>query len=133
MSEEKKEYPTYNFAQRKAGADAIVTELTEAGIKAETIAVPAEDGNAKYDKVRVRILGKDGTPSAHLAVDRKGFVNLMYRFSSGDQKTTGRALVLVAALTERDVSEKFTTVVTDESQAVKKAGSFLDRLNQPEA
>jgi hypothetical protein len=132
QNDAKQEYPVYNFAQRVDGAKAIITELTEAGIKAELIAEPS-DRDPKYDKVRVRVLAKDGTPVAHLGVNKRGFVDLMYRFTSGDQKVTGRALILVAGLTERDVSEKYTTACLDEASIPKKGGSFLDRLNQPGA
>ena len=119
MSEEKK---TYTYEQRQAGGTKLVEALTEAGLKATLV---AEKGKTElFDSVRVRVFDKNGVAAADLTINNRGFINLGYRYTDGDQKVTARAIDAAAELQGSEVSEKFIKV----KAAPGGGGNFLGQL-----
>ena len=122
MAEETKQYPTYTFAQRKAGAEKLVPLLAEEGIAAEVVAKPGKTPDK--DSVRIRVSDKKGVPAGDFTLNTKGFINLGYRYTDGDQKVVARAKDILAEEQDSDISENYIKV-----KAAPGGGGFLGNLD----
>lgn len=114
---------TFSFEQRVKGAEALLAAVKEAGIAAELL---AERGKTElFDSVRVRVSGKNGVPAGDLTVNAKGYINVGYVYTAGDQKALARATDVAEEIQGAEVSAKFAK--TKESPG--GGGSFLGRLS----
>jgi hypothetical protein len=119
MADEKQ---TFTFEQRQAGGEKLLAALVDAGIKAELLAEKGRTEN--FDSVRVRISDKAGKPTADLTVNSKGYINVGYVYTDGDQKFTARAQDIAEELQGAEVSAKFV-----KTKASPGGSSFLGKLN----
>lgn len=118
MSDEKQ---TFTFEQRKSGGEKLLAALVEAGIKAELLAEKGRTEN--FDSVRVRISDKNGTPAADLTVNGKGYINVGYVYTDGEQRVTAKATDIAEELQGAEVSAKFV-----KTKASPGGASFLGKL-----
>jgi hypothetical protein len=122
MSDETKQYPVYTFAQRQAGAEKLANLLKEEGIAVEVVAKPGKTPDK--DSVRLRVSDKKGTPAGDFTLNAKGFINLGYRYTDGDQKVIARAKDVLAETQDSDISENYIKV-----KAAPGGGGFLGSLD----
>ena len=112
----------FTYEQRVKGGETLLAALKEAGIQAELL---AERGKTEtFDSVRVRVSGKNGVPAGDLTVNGKGYINVGYVYTDGDQKALARATDVAEEIQGAEVSAKF--VKTKPSPA--GGGSFLGKL-----
>jgi len=118
MADEKK---TFDFETRVKGGEALLAALKEAGIGAELL---AERGKTElFDSVRVRVSGKNAVPAGDLTINSKGYINVGYIYTDGDQKALARATDVAEEIQGAEVSSKFV-----KTKACPGGSSFLGKL-----